>query len=246
MANSIQKTILLADNSPDYRRSSRALLELEGYQVVEADSVAEAIRQLRTRSIDLVLADLRLTNDGDAGDISGLEVTKAAAELSIPRVIITAFPSVQTTREALRRHGREPLADDYVPKADGPQALLDVVKIILERPGEVEAGASGDLLVDLERRLVWHRDEPVNLSKQQYELVAYLCERQGAACSAEELLKAVYDEDVPAGKGSADKRLERLIRRLREKIEEDISAPTHLVNVPRRGYRLIARIRRKR
>ena len=66
-----------------------------------------------------------------------------------------------------------------------------------------------------------------------------IIEKQGAVCSPEELIKAVYDEDVPPGQSSADKRLERLVDRVREKIEDDPSKPRHLIRVHRRGFRLV-------
>lgn len=233
-----RKRLLLADNDPDYRHSLRGLLELKNYHVEEADSVDEARERLETVPLDLVLIDLRLTDDGDEHDLSGLEVAKKAIDKGIPRIIITSFPSRETTRVALASRGLEPLAQDYVPKEEGPQAVLDTIDIVLRRRGREPTEASTELMVDLELGLAWYKGETLRLSRYQYALLAYLYEKKGAVCSPEELLKAIYDEDVPPTQASADKRLERLVDRLRKKVEEDPSQPRHLVKVLGRGYRL--------
>jgi CheY-like chemotaxis protein len=123
-----EPTVLLADNDEDYRNSLRPLLEGEGYLVKEAESVQEAKEGLKAISVDLALVDLRLTNDVDDYDISGLKVAKWASERGIPCIVITAFNSVETTRLALRSQGAEPPAVDYVPKKDGPQAILNAIR----------------------------------------------------------------------------------------------------------------------
>jgi DNA-binding response OmpR family regulator len=238
MNSPTRRNLLLADNSLDYRRSLLPLLELEGYQVEEASSVQEAKEKLESVSLDLALVDLRLTEDGDDYDISGLEVARWAGERGVPCLIITAFDSVETTRLALRSRGAEPLAVDYVPKKDGPQALLDAIAVVLSRREEESEKAPGDLVIDLERGLALYKGAPLDLSRYQYALLAHLYRKEGAVCSPEELLKVVYDEDVPPGQASADKRLERLVDRLRQKIEEDPSEPRYLIKVHGRGFRL--------
>jgi CheY-like chemotaxis protein/predicted phosphodiesterase len=121
--------ILLADNNEDYSKSLRRLLEEEGYLAEEAASVEEAKQKLETIPLDLALLDLRLTNDEDEYDTSGLEVAKKATEAAIPCIIITAFPSVEATRLDLRSRSIEPpLAVDFIPKAGGPQAILQALK----------------------------------------------------------------------------------------------------------------------
>jgi len=229
-----RKRVLLADNSSDYRDSLRTLLELEDYDVEEATSVEEATLKLQTARLDLALLDLRLTDDDDRHDFSGLEVAKLARELGVPCVVVTAFDTVEATRCALRSRGRAPLAVDLVPKRDGPEALLDGIAIVLAAPNAPRA-----ILVDLEQGLAWLRGEQLRLSKCQYALLAHLYRRGGAVCAPDELLKVVYEEDVPPGQASADKRLERLVNRLRQKIEVNPSEPRYLLKVHGRGYRLV-------
>jgi DNA-binding response OmpR family regulator len=238
MTKTERKRLLLADNASDYRRSLCSFLELEDYQVEEAASVKEAEEKLEVVPLDLALVDLRLTEDGDEYDISGLEVAKRAVEKGIVCIIITAFPSVEATRLALRSRGTEPLAVEFVPKTSGPHAVLNAIEVVSRRREEGSEGTARALVVDLKRGLAWYKGATLDLSRHQYALLAYLYQREGAVCSPEELLKAVYDEDVPPGQASADKRLERLVDRLRKKIEEDPSEPRYLITVYGRGFRL--------
>lgn len=240
MTNTEQKRLLLADNDTDYRQSLHGLLELENYLVEDAASPEEAESKLEVMQFDLVLVDLRLVDDRSAGDFSGLEIAKKAKEADVLCIVISAFPSVEVTRRALRARGAEPLVQDFVPKMNGPQAVLDTIKEVLENFGMIFTAKSGtELKIDLNRKLVWYREELLKLSSHQYDLLAYMCQKQGGVCSGNELLKVVYHEEAQANTPIVDRRLERLVDRLREKIEEDPSQPRHLMKVQGRGYRLV-------
>lgn len=229
--------ILLADNNGEYRASLIPLLRLEGYEVEEADSVESAMEKLETAALDLALVDLRLMRDEDDADISGLQVAKKARERGIPCIIITAYDSVETTRLALRARGIEPpLAADYVPKRLGPDTLLASIAAVLERRSR--QSASDALVVDDRRGVVSLRGVEIRMSRQQFALLSYLNRKRGAFCTRRELMKAVYDEDMTETEANTDKRLERLVCRIREKIEDDPQNPKWLVSVPGLGLRL--------
>lgn len=233
----IRPTVLLADNDQEYRSSLIPLLRLEDYEVKEADSVESAMGKLDTVPLSLALVDLRLMRDDTDSDISGLQVAKKARERGIPCIIITAFDSVETTRLALRQRGEEPsLAVDYVPKRLGPDALLASVAAVLER--RKGPAGSHELMIDAERGVVSLRGVEVRMSRQQFALLSYLDRKRGTVCSRKELMEAVYDEDMTEGEANTDKRLERLIWRVREKIEDDPRSPKRLVSIPGLGLRL--------
>jgi len=85
-------TILFADNDVDFLKTRSEFLEREGYLVVPATSPTEAWRKLKTGGIDLAIVDVRLVNDDDEKDTSGLTLAKEVAH-SVPKIILTGFPS---------------------------------------------------------------------------------------------------------------------------------------------------------
>ena len=231
--------ILLADDDQRYRESLRRLLELEGYRAIEAASPEAAREKLETEQLDLALLDLRFIDHTDERDISGLTMARLATNKHVRCIVITAYDAAETARMALRSRGGDPLAEDYVPKSDGPQAVLDAIEVVLGRLNGTSAPLPPAIEIDLERGLAFLNGDPLRLSRLQYRLLAYLYEQAGAVCSAQELVQAVYDEPVTVAQANLDKRLERLVERVREKIEADLHDPQFLVKEYGRGYRLV-------
>ncbi len=233
-----QKRILLADNSKDYHRSLKGLLELENFAVEIAVSVQQALEILKSTDFDLIIVDLRLTDDEDQYDISGLEVAKEAQSLSIPCIFVSGFTTIEYQRIALRSREAIPLALDFIEKQRGPQAVLDDLKILFSRkPDAPVLESSPDLSIDLDQGLIRIKGQILDLTKYQYAMLACLYQKRGGVATSQELIKAIYNGE-PAADINTDRRLERLVDRLREKIEEDPSNPRFLLTVYGRGYRL--------
>src|SRR5258706_1856061 len=239
MKNVNSKKILLADNSAEYRRSVIAFLGLEGYAVEEAASPKEAQTKLESARFDLVLADLRMQDDDDPNDMSGLEIAKFASENKIPCIIVTAFSTVELARIALRSRGAEPYAKDLISKASGAQALLDSISLTLRNkeqpPGK--AGPDGPV-INLEQRLVRKNGIIIKLSKNQYTLLEELHKKDGGVCTYAELIKSIYDETLSDKQAANDKRLRNLVDRTKLKIQDQLSDHVYIEVVSGRGYRL--------
>jgi|APSaa5957512622_1039677.scaffolds.fasta_scaffold12074_1 CheY-like chemotaxis protein len=124
----INLKILIVDDDQDYLKSLSLVLENEGYSVHSAMSVDEAFTKLRGYVFDLVLVDLRLTDNENELDVSGFNVTKYAEEKQIPCIVITGFSSIETMRKSLIAQGKDAIAVDYIAKQDGPQKLLDAIQ----------------------------------------------------------------------------------------------------------------------
>lgn len=123
-ADVARATILLADNDLDFLKTRAEFLEQEGYRVIPAKDPIEARRVLDQGGIDLAVLDIRLQDDDDEKDTSGLTLAKEVAR-SMPKIILTAFPSVDAVREALRPQlDGLPAAVEFVSKAEGAEALL--------------------------------------------------------------------------------------------------------------------------
>ena len=120
--------ILIADNDPAFSKALDGLLEQEGYQVLLASSPAEARRLLEQGGIDVALIDVRLQDDSDANDLSGLEIAEGVAS-SVPKIVLTSYPTVDTIRAALSfRSEGLPKAVDFMAKQEGPEKLLASIK----------------------------------------------------------------------------------------------------------------------
>jgi predicted nucleotide-binding protein len=125
-------TILFADNDPDFLKTRAEFLEQQGYLVVPATSVTEARRKLEIGGIDLAILDIRLESDDDEKDISGLVLAKEVAR-SVPKIILTGFPSYEYVREALRPQlNGLPATVDFVAKQEGPETMLAAVRRALK------------------------------------------------------------------------------------------------------------------
>lgn len=124
--------ILMADNDPDFLETRREFLEKEGYEVVTASSPLDAQEKFQLADIDLAIVDIRLLNDDDEKDVSGLELAKSI-ERPLPILILTGYPAVEYVRQALRfQVNGIPTAHDFVIKEEGPKALLTAVRGALE------------------------------------------------------------------------------------------------------------------
>lgn len=120
-------TILVADNDPDYLETIRDFLQKEGFRVLPAAEPAEATRVLEKDGVDLAVLDVRLLNDNDPKDVSGLSIAKRVAP-HVPKILLTRWPTYQDVREGLGSHlDGMPSAVDYVAKQEGPQSLLTAI-----------------------------------------------------------------------------------------------------------------------
>jgi len=133
--------ILFADNDANFLKTRAEFLREEGYHVIEAANSTEARQRLGAGGINLAILDIRLENDDDERDLSGLWLAKETAEKvptivtsgfmeqMVPKIILTGFPSYENVREALApRVGGLPAAVDFVAKQEGPEALLAAVR----------------------------------------------------------------------------------------------------------------------
>ena len=119
--------ILFADNNPDFRAIRVRSLH-DHYHVLEAGSVQEAEQLLQEQWVHLAILDIRLEDDNDARDISGILLAQEPAYRSLPKIMLTSFPTVDAARAALGPAiGSLPPAVDFLRKDEGPEALLQAI-----------------------------------------------------------------------------------------------------------------------
>ena len=130
----VTKTILIADNLLEFLATRREFLESAGYRVLVATSPEETIDLLRNEWVHLAILDIRLTDNDDANDESGLQIAKAPEFRHIPKIMLTSYPSYESVREAMGQAAAGlPPAVDYLGKIEGPQAMLDAVDSALAK-----------------------------------------------------------------------------------------------------------------
>jgi DNA-binding response OmpR family regulator len=121
----MKRTILLMDNVPAFLDSQARLLERAGYRVLRAATIAEAECILRDDWVHLAILDIRMEQEDNEYDISGLLLAQNAQFRHVPKIMLTQYPSWESTREALNSvHGAAPAAD-YLAKGKGFRDLLD-------------------------------------------------------------------------------------------------------------------------
>jgi DNA-binding response OmpR family regulator len=127
-------------------------------------------------------------------------------------------------------------ADDYVTKPFSPREVVARVRAVLRRSSDLLDGEPlryGDLEIDGDRREVRLRGAPVRLTRKEFDLLHHLASRPGVALTRTQLLEDVWDFAWDGDSATVTVH----VRRLREKIEDDPSAPTRIVTVWGVGYR---------
>jgi DNA-binding NarL/FixJ family response regulator len=120
--------LLVIDNSSHVRQASKLFLQSQGYQVFTAGDPVEARRLLSEQRVHLAIVDIRLEDDDDPQDTSGLDLA-ASLDPVVARIVITGYDSSENMRRALRPILPDNIpAGDYILKKDGPFALLEAIE----------------------------------------------------------------------------------------------------------------------
>jgi len=221
--------ILVVDDEPAILRFLRAGLGSQGYLVTEAASGGAALDAVRQHRADLVVLDLGLP------DIDGLEVIRRARDAGamLPIIVLSSREN-----EAAKVAALDLGADDYVTKPFGIDELLARVRAAqrhrLQQQGEKPVFRTGDLTVDLVRRIVTVRGQEVKFSSREYDLLRLLVAHAGKVLTHNMILREVW------GPNTDVQYLRIYIRALRQKIERDTEKPEYIVTETGVGYRLRA------
>ena len=224
-------TILLVDDEDAVQKLLAYPLERDGFNVVQARDGEEALARFSEQRFDLVVLDVMLPK------LDGLEVCKRLrATSTVPIIMLTARDD-----ELDKVIGLELGADDYITKPFSIREFRSRVRALLRRakaphtPGEEaeERIELDGLVIDIPRRVVEVRGDPVQLTYVEFELLRTLAAQPGRVFSRRMLLEALWK--------SADYRDPRTIdvhvRHLREKLEAEPRTPEYILTVRGVGYR---------
>lgn len=220
--------ILVVDDEPPIRKLLRMGLTTQGYQVLEAPNGKTAL-ELLSQKPDLVILDLGLP------DIQGHELLRMirARNEGVPVVVLSSRGD-----EAGKVQALDLGADDYVTKPFGMDELLARMRAALRHQlqvhGERPVFRTGDLSVDLVRRIIKVGSRDIKLSPKEYELLRLLVQHAGKVLTHKYLLAELWNEQTDA------QYLRVYVRQLRQKIEGDPERPQFVLTETGIGYRLRA------
>lgn len=221
--------ILIVDDEPPIRRFLRTALAAQDYRVEEAGDGESALDFLKRNPVDLVILDLGLPG------MDGLEVVRRlrGEGKTVPIIILSSRDD-----EAGKVAALDLGADDYVSKPFGVEELSARVRAALrhklQQEGEKPLFRSGDVTVDLVRRIVTVRGAEVKLTPREYDLLRLMVAHAGKVLTHKFILHEVWG-------GEADVQYLRIyIRNLRQKLEADPEQPSLILTEQGVGYRLQA------
>lgn len=225
--------ILVADDEPSVLKVVKYYAEKNGYRVDTASDGESALQLFQDATPDLVVLDIMMPG------LNGFEVCEAIREVDtrVPVIFLTAKGDLVD-----KGMGFKLGADDYVTKPFEPEELIMRIGTCLRRrdafPAERKNSGVidlGDLSVDLSSKTVVVRGAEVSLTAKEFDLLAFLAQHPTEAISRVRLLQGVWGEDYIGDSGV----VAVVVRKVREKVEENPAKPHHLLTEWGYGYRLV-------
>ncbi len=232
MANDHSEKVLIVEDNHDLANLVKINLSDQGYKVIHADNGVAALEKFSEENPDIVILDVMLPK------LDGFEVCKRIRKESrqIPILMLTA-----KAEEVDKVLGLELGADDYLTKPFSVRELVARVKAIFRRievdnenrdemPARI---AIDDLEIFPDKRKVQLRDEAIDLTTKEFELLLLFASNPGKAYSRQQLLNLVWGYQYDGYSHTVNSH----INRLRSKIEDDPSQPKYIRTVWGMGYR---------
>lgn len=233
------KHVLVVDDEPSITTLLKYNLEKEGYTVTVAYDGKEALQMALTDSFDCIVLDLMLPK------LDGFEVTKAlrSQQIRTPILMLTAKDDVVD-----KIVGLEMGADDYLTKPFSPRELVARMKAIDRRlnltkvdedrtvPALISENAItiGEITIYPLVYQVVKKENKIQLTKKEFDLLLYFMKRQNRVIDRETLLYAIWGNNDFYGQ---TRTVDIHVSHLREKIEDNPKQPEYLVTVRGFGYK---------
>jgi two-component system KDP operon response regulator KdpE len=233
----VAPVVLVVEDEEQMRTYVRIALESHGYQMLEAPTAGEGIRQARAHAPDIVILDLGLP------DADGSTVTRRIREYSrVPILVISARGNEESKVKALDEG-----ANDYLTKPFGAAELMARIRVALRNVAARDVTAvvrlGDDVEIDLERRSVTRltaregdsaAEEEVHLTPMEFKLLASLVRNAGNVQTHHQLLDEVWGP----GHENQMQYLRVYMTQLRHKLEREPARPRYLLTETGIGYRL--------
>lgn len=222
-------SVLVIEDDPRIRQSVAARLAEQGYDVETVGTGIAGLESATSTAPDVVILDLGLP------DIDGAELLQMLRAVSEVPVIVATARDEEASMVRLLDAG----ADDYVVKPYSAAQLGARIRAVLRRfagadaPGPISIGG---LEIDVASREATLDGDVLGLSRKEFDLLAYLAQREGQVVSKRELLAEVWR--LPYG--GADKTVDVHLSWLRKKLGESAASPRYLHTVRGVGVKLVA------
>ncbi len=224
--------ILVADDEAEIREILRLYLEKDGYEVVEAADGAEALRQIRSGTLDLAILDIMMP------ELNGYRVLQnAREENNLPVIMLSAKDS-----DSDKILGLDLGADDYITKPFVPLEVTARVKSHLRRfyalgAGEEKKDGStaltvGDLRLEPDSCLLYRAEERIELTSVEFRIMKLFMENPGRVFTKQQLFEEGWEEAYMV----SDNNVMVCISKLRAKLER--GGREYISTIRGLGYRL--------
>ncbi|QCK87557.1 response regulator [Phreatobacter aquaticus] len=229
MTEATSPRVLVIEDEAPIRRFLSIALGSAGFAVEEASRGREGIERAATSAPDVIVLDLGLP------DLDGKVVVAAIREWSQVPILILSVRDAETEKIAALDAG----ADDYVTKPFATGELTARLRALMRNRRSAEAPVpvivSGDLTIDLARRLVSLAGREVKMTRKEYDVLALLARFQGRLVTHKQLLTTIWG---PAHVEDAHY-LRIAVGHIRDKLGDDAADPSFILTEPGVGYRLV-------
>jgi len=199
--------ILIVEDDDNLRETLSDNLELEGYQIYSHAFVKDAQAFLENNSVDLVVLDIMLP-DGNGYDLCRWIRRKTD-------VLILMLTARNLEKDVVE--GFISGTDDYVSKPYRSSELILRIKALLRRQNKEVANEIQDIngfQINWNLREVSQDNKTIHLTKTAFDILLYLFEHADKTCSREEILNAVWGEDVYVDNRTIDNFVSNLKKQL--------------------------------
>jgi two-component system alkaline phosphatase synthesis response regulator PhoP len=206
--------ILVVDDEIDILDFIAYNLIKEGHEVITGKNGNEAIELAKKHLPQLILLDIMMP---EKTGIEACEKIKKIPELK--NTLIAFLTALDDEQSELK--GFEVGADEYISKPIKPKLLLSRVNALLRRSaddGNSSKLSFGDIVIDKEQYVVFHKGVPIDLARKEFELLSLLASKPGRVFYRNEILSRVWGDDVYVG----DRTIDVHIRKIRSKLGDEL------------------------
>ena len=224
------KRILIIEDDPAITKGLSDVLTEEHYEVVTEEDGEKGFKFAQNENITLIILDLLLPSK------NGIEICTDLRKKGINTPILMLTSKKEEMDKVL---GLEVGADDYVTKPFSVRELLARVKALLRRKNEItkdiEDYSFGSVQIDFKKQTAAKKNRLIELSTTEFKILKFFIEHEGEVVTRDNLLDKVWGYDVFPTSRTVD----NYILAIRKQIEDDPSAPKHLITVPKAGYKFV-------